>query len=147
MREHRSKSVAATSLLFVFALGSVAIAQTAGARKGPEIHRTEDGIAYISTGVGFDSRVNLPSFALKLIFANKTNKYLAGIDTEITPLPNGKSTRIYSNGPWLLVDLPPGTYAVKATTTKGHRISKQILVTKGQVTQVKLVWNLSDDEI
>ncbi len=113
----------------------------------PEIRRTEDGVRYISTGVGFDSRVNLPHFSVRMIFAARNGAYLADIDLEISPGPAGKPTRIHSSGPWLIVDLSPGKYKVTARNSKGQVLSKFFSVTKGRVTQVKLTWNISDEEI
>jgi hypothetical protein len=113
----------------------------------PDIRTTEDGVRYLSTGVGYDSRVNLQRFSLRLVFATRNGAYLADIDLEISPGHIGKSTRIHSLGPWLDVDLPPGNYKVTARTSKGHVLSKSFSVVKGRVTQIKLAWNISDEEI
>ena len=115
--------------------------------KGPEILKTDDGISYVSTGVGKESRENLPPFSLKLVFSTRTSRYLANIETEIVRAGGGKPTRIRSTGPWLLVDLPPGKYTVKATTSKGREVVKSFEIVKGRITKLNLVWNLSDEDI
>ena len=113
----------------------------------PDIRKTEGGVRYVSTGVGFDSRVNLPRFSLMLVFATKTRAYLASIDTEITPGPAGRPIRIYSTGPWLHVDLAPGKYAIKARTTRGQEVQKTFTIVRGRVTRVNLIWDISDEDI
>lgn len=113
----------------------------------PDILKTEDGIRYVTTGIGYDSRINLPRFSLRLVFSAKTGKYLAAIDLEIIPGPTGKPTKIHSKGPWLDVDLPPGKYKVKARTLKGQEVSKTFAIVKDRMSQIKLVWDISDEEI
>jgi hypothetical protein len=113
----------------------------------PEIHTTDDGVRYISTGIGYDSRVNMPRFPLHLIFCTKNGAYLAEIDIEISPGPKGNPTTIHSPGPWLDIDLPAGTYQIRARTPKGQEFAKRITVVEGKVTQVKLAWNISDEDI
>jgi hypothetical protein len=113
----------------------------------PVAQRTEDGISYVTAGIGFDSRSNLPSFSTKLIFATRKMSYLANIDVEISQVSKGVPTRIHSIGPWLLVDLAPGIYSVRAVTAKGHVVTRKITVAKGRTSEIKLVWDLSDDEI
>lgn len=113
----------------------------------PDIRKTADGISYVSAGVGYDSRVNLPRFSLMLVFATRTGRYLASIETEITHGQKTDSTKIRSIGPWLHVDLPPGKYAVRARTTQGQEVRKTFTIIKGRVTRVDLVWDISDEDI
>jgi hypothetical protein len=122
-------------------------ARPQGTHLGSEIKRTEDGIPYVSAGVGFDSRINLPRFSLRLVFTTKSQKYLAGIDVEISPGPSGKAIRIHSSGPWLHVDLPPGRYKLKARSAKGQEVSRSFEIQKNRITQMTVAWNISDREI
>ena len=138
-------SRAIISLCLTLALGTLSIAQVK--EFGPQVRKTEDGISYVSTGVGKDSRENLPQFSLKLVFTTKTARYLANIETEILPATNGKPIRIRSVGPWLLVDLPAGKYTVKARNAKGQEVTRTIEIAKGRVTRANLVWNISDEDI
>jgi hypothetical protein len=112
----------------------------------PEAKKTTDGVAYISTGIGRDSRVNFPELPLKFVFVTKSRAYLADIDVEITPGPTGKPTRIHSTGPWLFVDLPPGNYRVKAKTLSGHEVWRSFSIVKGRVTEVRVQWNIDDED-
>ena len=127
------------------ALGSISRAQVG--KVGHDIRKTEDGIPFVSAGVGKDSRENLPQFSLKLVFSTRTARYLANIETEIAPASGGRATRILSIGPWLLVDLPPGKFTVKARTTKGQEVTKTFQIAKGRITRVNLIWNISDEDI
>ncbi len=113
----------------------------------PQIQTTEDGLRYVSTGVGYDSRINLPGFSLRLVFATKNRAFLADIDLEISPGPTGKATKIHSEGPWLEVDLAPGNYRVVARTSKGQVLSKTLSIVKGRATHIVLAWNITDEEI
>ncbi len=113
----------------------------------PEVKRSPDGVAYISTGIGYDSRINNPEFSLKLVFSTRNQAYLADIDVEITPGPTGKPTRIHSTGPWLRVDLPPGNYRLKARTVSGLEVRRTFTITKDRVTALRLTWNITDEDI
>ncbi len=113
----------------------------------PDVKKTEDGIPYLSTGVGYDSRVNLPKFSTRLIFSTRNQKYLADIDVEISPGPRGGPTRVKSLGPWLDIDLPPGKYKLKARTNKGQEAKTSFEVVKGRMSRVKVVWDISDEDI
>jgi len=113
----------------------------------PKVLKTSEGIPYFTTGVGYDSRINLPRFSLKLLFSTRTQKYLANIDVEISPGPTGKPIQIKSLGPWLHVDLSPGKYAVKARTSKGQEIRDNFVIRKGSATRVKMIWDISDADI
>lgn len=113
---------------------------------GPEIRKTDDGVSYVSAGIGYDSRINLPRFSLRLVFATKTRKYLANVDVEISPGPSGKPIRIHSPGPWLHVDLPPGRYKLKARTAKGQEVVRTLEIRKNQITEVTVAWEVSDRE-
>ena len=125
----------------------------AGAAQGrnrefkPKILKTAEGIPFFTTGVGYDSRINLPRFSLKLLFSTRTQKYLANIDVEIAPGPSGKPILITSLGPWLHVDLAPGKYVVKARTSKGQELRQAFSIRKGSATRVKLIWDISDADI
>lgn len=131
--------------LMILLIGFTAL-QQAGEFK-PEIRKTDDGVRYVSTGVGFDSRINFPPFSLVLVFATRTRAYLADIDVEISSGSRGHTTKIHSQGPWLGVDLPPGNYKVTARTSKGSVLTKTFTITKGRVTRLKLAWNISDEDI
>jgi hypothetical protein len=127
-------------------LASALPAQSLG-RPRPDIKKTEDGISYVSAGIGKESRENLPRFSLMLVFSTRNSRYLANIECEISPGPAGGATRIRSEGPWLLVDLPPVHYSATAKAANGAEVRKSFTVSKDRVTRVNLIWNLSDEDI
>jgi hypothetical protein len=106
----------------------------------PEILKTPEGIRYVSTGVGFDSRANLPVFSLRLIFASDIGEYVADVTSEIRSQDGTLTLRLHSPGPWLLVDLPPGRYKVVARTNEGKPSSRAVTVVQGKTTSAKLIW-------
>ncbi len=138
-------SVALCLFLFTAPLQYRCLGQSAAFK--PKINQTVDGISYVSAGIGYDSRVNLPRFSLKMVFATKNRSYLASIDIEITPGPKGGPVRIHSDGPWLLVDLVPGRYHVKARTSNGQELHKDLEIVKGQLKQLDMIWDISDKDI
>jgi hypothetical protein len=136
--------------LFLLALSLAFAALPAKTQDKPGrlgLQKTEGGIPYLSTGVGYDSRVNLPGFSTRLIFSTRNQKYLADIDIEISPVPRGKLIRINSPGPWLEIDLPPGKYRLRAKTGKGQWAAKSFEVFKDKTVRVKVVWDISDEDI
>lgn len=72
----------------------------------------------ISGGVGLDARAQLAGHArdhdLKLVFATKSGEYLADIPVQITNASGKTMVDQVSQGPWMLVELPPGHYIVQA---------------------------------
>lgn len=100
---------------------------------------TKDGIRYVCTGVGEESRTDprWKDFAAKLVFTVKGGGYLPDVQTDIK---NGKGQQVFSmkcDAPWLLVDLPAARYKVVATAEdpqgKTHERTADISVAaKGQ---------------
>jgi len=145
---HRLKTKSpAVSLLIPATLIFFALSPAQDKTSRPDIKQTADGIPYLSTGVGYDSRVNLPKFSTRLVFSTRNQKYLADIDVEISPGPRGSPTKVKSLGPWLDIDLPPGKYKLKARTNKGQEATKTFEVVKGRMSRVKVVWDISDEDI
>jgi hypothetical protein len=101
-------------------------------------------VRYFSAGVGLEERqAEYPPFSLKLIFTAGGKPYLSGVDVTIQPL-NGEPVIKIPNkqveGPWLFVDLPPGTYDISATYGTQTRASKAVKVASGQSKTVYLRW-------
>jgi hypothetical protein len=123
----RLLSAALTGALFI--LPAEVFSQDA--MRGPEIRKSEVAVASVSPGIGYDSRINLPRFSLRLFFTTKSQKHLANIDAELSHFPWGKPTRIHSIGPWLHDDLPSGRYRLKARTSKGQEIGRFFEIVSG----------------
>jgi hypothetical protein len=101
-------------------------------------------IRYFSAGVGLEERtVQYPRFPLKVVFVAGAKAYLSQVAVTITnaagktllDVPGEKVT-----GPWLFVDLPPGTYTVAGAGPGGVRVHDQVTIAAHQVKTVYLRW-------
>lgn len=101
-------------------------------------------IRYFSAGVGVEERqAEYPPFSLKLVFTAGGRPYLSGVDVTIHPAKGGAAiiiSREQVEGPWLFVDLPPGTYDVSATSGGHEQALQGIKVVEGKPVTVHLRW-------
>lgn len=94
---------------------------------------------YLSTGFGKTRREMHPEYALMLQFSLRTGAYIADVDVDL--FENGKEIKsIESAGPWLFVNLEPGSYSVVATLDDGRKQGAQFTITPDQQTKVILSW-------
>ena len=102
------------------------------------------GVRYFSVGVGLEERqAQYPPFSLKLVFTAGGKPYLAGVDVTIQPAKGAAAitiSREQVEGPWLFVDLPPGTYDISATYGEHKQALKGIKVVRGKQKTVHLRW-------
>jgi len=101
------------------AFGSAILAATVqvGAATLPFV-KTENGVAYVSGGVGHDEaaamRAEAKHYPMSLFFtAGKDNAFLADVKVTVKNKA-GREVLNTAAGPILLVNLPSGTYAVTA---------------------------------
>lgn len=102
-------------------------------------------VHFYSGGVGLEERRSLPQlYPLKVVFATEKGHLLC--DTEVTISAAGKTVfrGRAQNGPWLIVDLPPGTYDVVAVQEGQTRTAKNVRLTAGKQRTVLLKWKLSE---
>lgn len=95
---------------------------------------------YISTGAGSNTRIAYADFSLKLVFALRSGPYVAGVNVIIFDESGAKVVDAFSEGPWFLVDLPPGTYRVVATRKGGQAAAAMVAITAGRQKRVFLTW-------
>lgn len=84
--------------------------------------RTDQGIRYISGGVGEGERTELNSlsdqFNLRLLFAMQgSGEYLSAVRVNILDKQGTSVLNIESKGPWFFAQLEPGDYIVEASAT------------------------------
>lgn len=96
----------------------------------------------VSGGVGIGARDALQQraedYELKLVFAKTpSGDYLAEVPVTITDRRGNKVIDAVSDGPWMYVDLPNGTYAVQARFD-GRTETRQVSVTSGAQRTVYL---------
>lgn len=96
----------------------------------------------MSGGVGIGARDTLrqrtEDYELKLVFARTpSGDYLADVPVTISDRRGNTVIEAVSDGPWMYVDLPNGTYSVKARFN-GRTETRQISVTSGSQRTVYL---------
>ena len=104
-----------------------------------------EGIKYYSAGVGIEERKSLPQrFPLKVVFATDRRNLLC--DAAVTISAKGKTVfqSRAENGPWLIVDLPPGTYDVVAVQDGATKSAKGVKITAGKKRTIVLRWKTSE---
>jgi hypothetical protein len=81
-----------------------------------------NGIKYACAGVGKASRSDprWPAFPVKLEFAAANGDFLGDPAVTITDASGNAVFQAQCNGPWVLIELPAGSYKVHATGQKGQ---------------------------
>ena len=96
---------------------------TPGTPESRLIHaRTDQGVRYISGGVGEGERTELNNlsnqFNLRLLFAMQgSGEYLSAVRVNILDTQGGSVLNVQSKGPWFFAQLEPGDYIVEASAT------------------------------
>lgn len=108
---------------------------------------TEQGYGYMTGGIGLDEREVMQSWGgaydLKLSFAETSGTYLSDVKLSIIEDEKGREMiRTTSNGPWFYVQLPPGTYTVKATFEDETKQIKNLHLAEGDRAMRLLHWDL-----
>jgi hypothetical protein len=111
--------------------------------------KTDEGVRYMMGGVGIGERDLMQSRAeeynLKLSFAEKVGVYLADVDVVVEDRSGKKIISRKTNGPWLYLQLPPGTYDVKATFEGETKELKNVRVTSAARLTRVMRWDLPEE--
>lgn len=106
-------------------------------------YQTDEGIAYMSGGVGEDEREAMHGLArnynLRLVFAGKDGAYLSDVKVDIRNAAGREILSTVSNGPWFFAKLPNGRYKIKAET-KGKSMSQSTVIGRERRTELKFYW-------
>ncbi len=128
------KWILTASVFLVLAFGSVFCVQ-ASYLPEPKAKETDSGVMYMTGGVGVESRTAMnqaeDNYNLKVVVASTTGAYLADALVTIKDAAGKTIFQAMTDGPWLLVKLPKGTYRVKAAIedrqeTRGVSVSKRL---------------------
>jgi hypothetical protein len=107
---------------------------------------TKAGIAYMIGGVGIGEREKMTSLAadynLKLAFAEKSGVYLAGVNVSVEDQRGQQLIDVTTNGPWVYLQLPPGSYTVTATFDGETRKIDDLRIAGQGLAQRVLHWDL-----
>ncbi len=80
---------------------------------------SDEGIRYLMGGIGSDERETIENlgtdYNVKFVFAEASGDYISDVRVVIDDLHGKRLAHVVTNGPWLYVKLPPGSYRVKAT--------------------------------
>ena len=130
------------SLLFAgIILSPAAMAQTPEAPVQP---KTENGLRYLSGGVGLDESEYMKSQArshgLLMTFATTDGSYLAKVHVDIADRRGKPLLSIDCDAPMLLVDLPRGDRYRILAQTGGASLSRSASVKDGGGSRVVFVW-------
>jgi hypothetical protein len=81
-----------------------------------------NGIKYACAGVGKASRSDprWPAFPVRLEFAAANGDFLGDPAVTVTDASGKQVFQVQCNGPWVLIELPAGSYKVHATGQKAQ---------------------------
>jgi len=126
----RAAALACATVLTPFAIAAESPASSSDASRmlsgmppAPEV-RQENGIDYLTGGVGIDGRAQLKPLVkgmnLLLVFAEKqTGGYLADVEVVIANSQGDEVLKVSDSDPMVFATLDPGTYSIKARTAQG----------------------------
>jgi len=100
---------------------------------------TVGGVDVACTGVGDEAKENprWREYSIRLEFAGGERQYLADLDVAITSANGEELLAVHCGGPWLLVNLAPGKYRVRAQFE--HRLTKTAAFTAPAQGQKRIV--------
>jgi hypothetical protein len=104
-----------------------------------------ESVRYYSAGVGVEERKALPqAFPLKVVFRTDAGSLLCNADVTIASGGRTVFRGRAEHGPWLIVDVPPGTYDITAVQDGATRTAKGVKIAKGKQRTVVLTWKPAD---
>ena len=115
------------------ALAILATGPTAGLARADTI--------YECSGVGLEQREaaeNVPH-TLRLEFAEADGHYLGGVETSLSDRSGNEILSVRCPGPWLLLNLPDGSYGVSARF-EGKTVSRKVSIRGGKWQRMVLVF-------
>ena len=93
-------------------------------------------IAYVSGGIGDEERDEIRSrernFNLKLLFAERNGAYLGDVDVVLLNTKGDTVFNAESVGPFLLMQLPGGSYVIKASMNGQMQQRRLFITAKGR---------------
>jgi hypothetical protein len=118
----------------------------ASSSSGLPVQTSAGGVPYITGGIGSDEseaiKAQFTKYALALTFAtvqNGHNVFLASVPVQIRDASGATVLEVTTEGPYLLVDVPPGRYEVIATH-QGREQRVSLPVTAGKTTERAFSW-------
>jgi hypothetical protein len=101
-------------------------------------------VKYFSAGVGLEERsAHYPPFPLKLIFVAGPRAYVSQVSVTITDTEGKVRLQVpreQVTGPWLFVDLPPGTYDITAEGPGKAQVKERVTISTKEGKTVYMRW-------
>ena len=102
-----------------------------------------NGISYVSGGVGDDEQSAIKEMAadytLEVLMALKNGSYLTDVAVRVADKQGNTLLETVSKGPFLLVNLQPGTYVIEADY-QGSKQQKTAYLDRGEREQLNFYW-------
>lgn len=106
--------------------------------------KTPQGFPYLFDGVSSNEREAIEArakeFDLMLVFAEKNSPYRSAVQVVLASAQNGEILAITVDGPWFHIQLPPGTYEVKATFKGQTKQMRNLRVMEDQAVKQTFIW-------
>src|SRR5512138_1895748 len=122
-------------------------AVAAAAAEWPKVETQQaGGVNYVVGGFGIEERQVMPGgYPFKVMFATDKGNYLARVDVAIADAA-GKSVFELKEapGPWLLVDLKPGSYKLTATQNGKAKGPRAFTVGAKGTTTLLVTWKTTE---
>lgn len=99
-----------------------------------------DNFKIWSGGVGTEERAAAPDGHLKIILSQQNGKYVADCEVAIYDEKGEVVLKTLADGPWVIIDLPAGNYAVVALRFNGDTQSTRFSVDEVTQTVVSLIF-------
>jgi hypothetical protein len=107
---------------------------------------SDQGFRYMTGGVGLEEREIMQSldadYNLKLSFPELSGDYLSDVRIMMEDQSGKEIVNMTTNGPWLYVKVPPGTYDVEASFEGETRQIENLHLPKGDRVTRLLHWDL-----
>lgn len=158
MTPKQTFTVSSPTLLSALAFGFVCnliftpviVAQTSNQNPpGILIATAEKGVRYLTGGIGSSEREIMDNWGvnydLKLIFAESSGHFLSDVKVVIQHRATREILSVLTNGPWLYVELSPGTYRVRATFEGVTREIPKLRITEHRRVVRFMHWDLDEE--
>lgn len=127
------------NVLYVIA----AVAMILGSALTVHVARAVDNYAYITGGIGTDSREEMQTAGADYNLHMKCCKGVQAVGTVNFTIRDSKDVVVLqasSDGPWFFVQLPPGEYRVDAAS-EGQSMTKHVRIpTSTKVQELYFAW-------
>lgn len=124
-------------------LAAMVFATLVMAQTPPEKVSTQNGVSFISGGVGMDSEERLKArereFNLKLVFTLIEGNYVADVAVTIRNTAGKTMVEHVADGPFFMAKLPAGAYSV-AAAYEGKTQTRKVSVRDGRLHTEHIRW-------